>query len=575
MTACRSGDEGALLRASDVPRQDGQQRVVPTVKVKLKSAMRRLLARGAIGRPLVRLRFRMSRLSTRIMAIMLVPLVLFFIGLFSIDQYRTTLIRSEFTALERQGFTLARSLALAQSEIDGTLARRRLSPETMNHLLPLVGYGTELRARVFRHDGWLLADTARAGDGGRARLRRREARGPWQRSSDYFQAIMRRAAGMIGSDLALPVYRERARQRASDYDEVLMALAGEPARQLRRDPRGRLVLSVAVPIQDLRLVRGALLVSIGGGKIEKEIADVNVVFIQLFGIVLLITIALSSYLARSITAPITYLANEADNLRRSRDLSARIQRLPRRRDEIGKLSESLIDMTDELQKRMAATAGFAADVAHELKNPLSSLRSAAETISRISDPEQQQRLMNVILRDVARLDRLITDISRASRLDNEMATEAANAIDLRDLVANFVEARQTTTETHRLEATVADSPVTVSVHDGRIVQILDNLLGNAVSFAPADSRISFAVDLNEDGMARLCVRDQGPGIPPGRLQEIFNRFYSERPAGEAFGEHSGLGLSIAQQIAQGYGGDLVAMNDDGACFILTLPTTGA
>ena len=503
---------------------------------------------------------------------MLVPLVLFIIGLFSIDQYRTTLIRSEFTALERQGFTLARSLALAQSEIDGGLARRRLSPETMNHLLPLVGYGTELRARVFRHDGWLLADTARAGDGsGRARLRRREARGPLQRSSDYFQAIMRRAAGMIGSNLALPVYRERARQQASDYDEVLMALAGEPARQLRRDPRGRLVLSVAVPIQDLRLVRGALMVSIGGGKIEKEIADVNVVFIQLFGIVLLITIALSIYLARSITTPITYLANEADNLRRSRDLSARVQRLPRRRDEIGKLSESLIDMTDELQKRMSANAGFAADVAHELKNPLSSLRSAAETISRISDPEQQQKLMNVILRDVGRLDRLITDISRASRLDNEMATESASVIDLRDLVTNFVEARQTTTDTHRLEAVVSDVPVTVLVHDGRIVQILDNLLGNAVSFAPADGRISFSIDLGDDGMARLQVRDQGPGIPPGRLQEIFTRFYSERPESEAFGEHSGLGLSIAQQIAHGYGGDLVASNEGGACFTLSLP----
>jgi two-component system sensor histidine kinase ChvG len=224
---------------------------------------------------------------------------------------------------------------------------------------------------------------------------------------------------------------------------------------------------------------------------------------------------------------------------------------------------------------MAATAGFAADVAHELKNPLSSLRSAAETISRISDPEQQQRLMNVILRDVARLDRLITDISRASRLDNEMASESARVIDLRDLVTNFVEARQTTTETHKLVANVSEVPVMVSVHDGRIVQILDNLLGNAVSFAPVDSQISFSVDPGEDGMARLQVRDQGPGIPPGRLQEIFNRFYSERPASEAFGEHSGLGLSIAQQIAHGYGGDLVAANDEGACFSLSLPLAKA
>ena len=536
----------------------------------IKSRIRRVLGRAAIGRPLVRLRFRLSRLSTRIMAIMMFPLVLFFVGLFSIDQYRTTLIQSEFTALERQGFTLARSLALAQSDIDGGLARRRLSPETMNHLLPLVGYGTDLRARVFRHDGRLLADTARNG-AGRAEIRRRARRGAWKRASDYFLAGLRRAAGMIGNDMTLPLYRERQRQQAGDYNEVVLALAGEPARQLRQDTRGRIVLSVAVPIQDLRLVRGALMVSISGGKIEEEIAEVNVVFIQLFGIVTLITIALSVWLARSITGPITYLASEADNLRRSRDLSTRMKRLPRRRDEIGKLSESLIDMTDELQQRMAATAGFAADVAHELKNPLSSLRSAAETISRISDPEQQQKLMNVILRDVSRLDRLITDISRSSRVDNEMATEFAATIDLRDLVASFVEARRTTTDTHELVADLADMPVHVTVQDGRIVQILDNLLGNAVSFAPQGSRISFHLGINEQCKAELAVQDRGPGIPPGRLEEVFNRFYTERPAGEAFGEHSGLGLSIAQQIARGYGGELVAANNDGARFTLTLP----
>ena len=332
---------------------------------------------------------------------------------------------------------------------------------------------------------------------------------------------------------------------------------------------------MAVPIQDLRLVRGALLVSVSGGKIETEIADVNVVFIKLFGIVTLITIALSVWLARSITTPITYLAAEADNLRRSRDLSARMQRLPRRRDEIGKLSESLIEMTDDLQKRMAATAGFAADVAHELKNPLSSLRSAAETISRISDAKQQQKLMNVILRDVARLDRLITDISRASRLDNEMAVEAAATFDLRDLAGNFVEARADTTAGHRLVAELPEAAVMVRAQDGRIVQILDNLLANAVSFAPADSEITFRLTSDGKGQASLSVHDRGPGIPAGRLEDVFNRFYSERPAGEAFGEHSGLGLSIAKQIAQGYGGDLTAANDEGACFTLTLPTVSA
>ena len=179
--------------------------------------------------------------------------------------------------------------------------------------------------------------------------------------------------------------------------------------------------------------------------------------------------------------------------------------------------------------------------------------------------------MNVILRDVARLDRLITDISRASRLDNEMAVEAASTFDLCDLVGNFVEARADTTSTHRLVAERPDTPVMVSAQDGRVVQILDNLLANAVSFAPPESEITFRLMIDGNGQASLSVHDRGPGIPAGRLEDVFNRFYSERPASEAFGEHSGLGLSIAKQIAQGYGGDLTAANDEGACFTLTLP----
>ena len=259
-------------------------------------------------------------------------------------------------------------------------------------------------------------------------------------------------------------------------------------------------------------------------------------------------------------------------LRQSSDLSARIQRLPKRRDEIGRLSESLIDLTDELQQRMAATAGFAADVAHELKNPLSSLRSAAETISHISDPTQQQRLMDLILKDVARLDRLISDISQASRVDNEIASHSGQLVDLCKLVDSFVQTRQATTDSHILVHQIPDSPIDVFIHDSRIVQVLDNLLGNAVSFAPKDTEITIDLSVDE-GANRAIVefQDRGPGIPESRLESIFDRFYSERPSDEAFGEHSGLGLSIARQIVRGHGGELTASNRDGACFTLALP----
>lgn len=533
----------------------------------------RVFGARKILRGVAHLRFRMSLLSVRIMAIMLVPLAMFLIGLFSIDQYRTTLIQAEFTALERQAFTLARSLALAEAERQGDFTRRRLSPETMNHLLPLVGYGSELRARVFQPDGWMLADTAlRERVGGLANLNRAHRHGWRSRTDSSFQFMMSRAVAMLGNSRDLPIYRERSTQVAADYDEVLSALAGDPARQLRRDRRGRLVLTVAVPIQNLRLVRGALLVSISGGKIEKEIAEVNIAFIQLFGLILLVSIGLSVYLARSITVPITHLASEAESLRNSRDLSARIARLPKRRDEIGRLSESFIDLTDELQKRMAATAGFAADVAHELKNPLSSLRSAAETISRVSDPVQQQKLMNVILTDVARLDRLISDISQASRVDNELANEEGRVLDLGELVKSFVQARSQSLTSHALVLQPFDASAPVKISDSRIVQVLDNLLANAVSFAPENSQITITIEIDQvTNNVLVKVQDCGPGIPPGRLESVFERFYSERPSGEAFGEHSGLGLSIARQIMLGHQGDLKADNNDGACFTLSLP----
>jgi two-component system sensor histidine kinase ChvG len=518
---------------------------------------------------------RMSRLTARIMAIMVFPLSIFLVGLLSIDQYRATLIQSEFIALERQGFTLARSLALAEAERDQQFARRRLSAETMTHLLPLVGLGSSLRARVFQPNGLLLADTARQG---RLRIpvevRRRVGRSWLGHTRDRLNNAMNKASSFFSFADDLPIYVERRRQRADHFPEVLVALSGEPRRALRQDAGGELVLSVAVPIQDLRLVRGALLVSISGGKIERELASVNIAFLQLFLIVLIVTIGLSLYLARSITRPISRLASAADQLRRSGDMSRRLQQLPNRNDEIGHLSDALLAMTDELQRRIQATAAFAADVAHEIKNPLSSLRSAAETISLIKDPAQQQKLMNVILQDVSRLDRLITDISQASRVDTEIIGQDGEQIDFAALLDNFIQLRQQSFADQKLVLVKPEQPIMVVGQDGRIVQVLDNLLSNAASFSPQGAKIIFDLSTKASpAQAVLQILDEGPGIPENRLETVFHRFYSERPKDESFGDHSGLGLSIAKQIIEGHDGSLVASNRDtgGSCFILTLP----
>ena len=219
-------------------------------------------------------------------------------------------------------------------------------------------------------------------------------------------------ADMFSNKVAIPVMNMRGLRHADSFPDIQNALSGEVMRSIWRNPRGQLVISVSLPIQDLRIVKGALLMTSTGGTIEREIENVQWAFVQLFAGILFVTVLLGLYLARSITRPIVFLAASADKLRQTMDATTPLRGLPERKDEIGQLSLALVDMTTELQRRIQATAGFAADVAHEIKNPLTSLRSAVETVSRIDDAQQQRKLMDIILADIQRMDRLISDISQ-------------------------------------------------------------------------------------------------------------------------------------------------------------------
>lgn len=513
-----------------------------------------------------------SPLSARILAIMLLPLLLLLIGLIWVDQYRQVLVSAELEALERQGLTLARSLALADAE-NVFIAQRRLSIKTLQHLLPLVGYGSSLRARVYQPSGKIIADTARdLQAGSQARVRRHRAKGMPSR----VRAEIARLLGMMGQRLtatkSLPVFNDSRLVHARQLPVLDAALRGHGGRAVWRDPAGRLVLAVALPIQDLHVVRGALLMTTSGGLIEGEIEQVQWAFLQVFALVLVATIILGLFLSHSITQPIRQLAKAANDLRGQPDAKMPLASLPVRHDEIGELSAALREMTDDLQERIQATAGFAADVAHELKNPLTSLRSAVETVQIVKDKEQQTKLMNVILADVSRLDRLITDISQASRVDAELAAPAPDLVDFGSLVSSWVDVAAIRLPELNLHTTASEQALPVQLHTSRIVQILDNLLDNAKSFHPADKPLEIGV-YARGGMAVLEVADAGAGIPPRNLETIFNRFYTQRPSKESFGRHSGLGLSIARQVAIAHGGTLVARNlsTGGACFTLCLP----
>lgn len=527
---------------------------------------------------------RYSPLSMRIIVIFIVPVAMFFIGFLHLDQYRNTIIQSEIDALYRQGNTLARTIGQTDAEYS-IRAQRRISELTVQRASQLIASIPDARIRIFQPDGRLISDSARSSRLASPTIKLTprpdmmpQGFGVWIRHK-----VNALAAALTPGD-NYPLYREGRNLTAQNFPSVEAALRGEPARLVMRDRQGKLILGVAVPIRHLRVVRGALLVTASGEEIERDIEDLHFTFFQIFTAILVFTILMGSYLSRSIVGPILRLARGANVVRQGGGQSLTLPDLIERRDEIGTLARDLSDMTDELQAKMKATASFAADVSHEIKNPLTSLRSAVETISRVDDRDQQKKLMQIILDDVGRLDRLITDISAASRLEADLSEAEFEAIDLGELLKNFVEGRKLTAMEERHISLVLDVPkraVKANIAVGRIVQVLDNLLSNAVSFSPDHGEISISF-VRKAGKAMITVTDQGPGIPPAKIDAIFDRFYTERPSGESFGRHSGLGLSISKKIIEAHGGMLSADNvkagtgtetgvETGAVMTITLP----
>ena len=517
---------------------------------------------------------RVSLLSLRIFVIVIFPAAMFFIGLLHVDQYRQTVIQSEIDALYRQGNTLARAIAFTDSRYTEE-ARRRLSELTMQRVSQIIASIPDARIRVFLPDGNMVNDSLQSTRLSQPRItltprRGMSDQGLAQRGLDFLSWL----SSFVSRSDDYPLYIESPQQQAQDFPAVTTALTGEPASMIMRDRQGKLVIGVAVPVQHLRVVRAALLVTASGEAIEDDIEAVQYGFFQIFVGTLLVTMMLGVYLARSIIGPVTVLARAADAVRLSKANTLSLPKMFDRRDEIGDLARDLAAMTEELQNRMQATASFAADVSHEIKNPLSSLRSAVETISRIEDEQKRQALMDIILADVQRLDRLISDISAASRIDADLSTAEFSAIDLAELVRNFADARQHQGRDKRrikVRVSTPDQPVMANVIADRLVQVLDNLFANARSFSPDGGIITISLDVEQGGgksdAAVITMRDQGPGIPEAKTEAIFSRFYTERPKSEAFGQHSGLGLSISRSIIEAHGGQLSASNhvdDSGA-----------
>ncbi|WP_081816649.1 stimulus-sensing domain-containing protein [Fodinicurvata fenggangensis] len=523
-----------------------------------------------------------SPLTRRILLLNVLVLLIPILGLLHLDQYRQSLIDSELEAMRTQGTTVA--LALGSAAVrDGSNGEQQLMHEAARQLIRVLLDDSQLRARLFSQDGNLIADSFLLG-GSDSQVKVEELPPPADPGSSAvrsFGTLYDRIMRLFSGNQDLPLYRESPQQQqAEDYKEVLQALRGEEGTMARRDSGDQLILSVSVPVQRYRQVVGGLMVTKGGESVERAVRDRRSDILLVFAVALAVTVLLSFYLSHTIAAPIRRLARGAERIRGSKNKANLIPDLRARHDEIGDLSEALIDMTEALRARMEAIENFAADVAHEIKNPLTSLRSAVETANRIEDEDQRRRLMGIILDDVQRLDRLISEISDASRLDAELARAENERIDLGRLLDAMGELHKPLCEDKGLTFKVdvaTEKSLVVTGLEGRLGQVFRNLLSNAISFSPEGGTIELKAwreeDRNLGPVVVATISDAGPGIPEGKQQAIFDRFYSERPREEKFGTHSGLGLSISLQIIEAHKGSLVAENrpEGGACFIVRLP----
>ncbi|WP_245413543.1 sensor histidine kinase [Mangrovicella endophytica] len=569
--------------------------------------IRRLLIRGRwlLGHSIF------SSLTRRIVFLNLVALIVQVSGILYLNQFRAGLIDARVESLLTQGEIIASAIAssatvetnsitldpekLLELQAGDTLQPDAeasdsldfpINPERVAPLLRRLISPTRTRARLYDRDANLILDSRHLYSRGQILrydlppIAEDEEPAILDSVGNWFRHLFQR------SDL--PLYKETPGGSGTTYPEVMNALTGGPATVVRVTEKGELIVSVAVPIQRFRAVLGVLLLSTQGGDIDKIVQAERMAIMRVFAVASLVTIVLSILLASTIATPLRRLSAAAIRVRRGVKEREEIPDFGDRADEVGNLGTALKDMTNALYARMDAIESFAADVSHELKNPLTSLRSAVETLPLARSETSKARLLEIIEHDVRRLDRLITDIADASRLDAELAREVAQTVELSGLLGSVVDAARSHTKAGRDTAvllTVAppgpnQKGYPVSGHDLRLSQVFTNLIDNARSFVPeTGGRITVSLR-RRNQRAIITVEDNGPGIQAEKIERIFERFYTDRPGAEAFGQNSGLGLSISRQIVEAHGGTLDAENIldpkapngiAGARFTVTLP----
>ncbi|WP_375778308.1 stimulus-sensing domain-containing protein [Bradyrhizobium sp. ma5] len=547
-----------------------------------------------------------SSLTRRIVSLNLAGLVALVASILYLSQFRAGLIEARTQSLLVYAEIISEAIA-ASATVEGNTVT--IDPDRLLDLKPGESFGqpdesadfpinpervaptlrrliapTKTRARIFDRDGGLILDSRNLF--ARGDVLRMELPPPSEKPSLYEKTKATIKTWLNRGDL--PIYRELGPEGGKGYSEVAQSLEGMKGSAVRVTDRGAIIVSVAVPVQHFRAVRGALMLTTQGDDIDQLVMSERLAILKIGGVASTVMIMLSLLLASTIAGPVRRLAESAERVRNRIQTRVEIPDFTGRRDEIGHLSGALRDMTNALYSRIEAIEMFAADVAHELKNPLTSLRSAVETLPLARNENSRARLLAVIEHDVRRLDRLISDISDASRLDAELQRQDMAPVDLRRLLTTLTSVANETRLGHdvaveaRFEGRGPTDTLSVPGHDSRLGQVISNLLSNAQSFSKPGDKVRI-VCRRTRGEIEIVVDDDGPGIGEDALERIFERFYTDRPH-QGFGQNSGLGLSISKQIIEAHGGRIWAENrtgpvdEDGkptvagARFVVRLPT---
>ncbi|MDJ0641257.1 MAG: ATP-binding protein [Erythrobacter sp.] len=495
-------------------------------------------------------------LTARILIVNILPLALLGGGLFYLDGYRTQLINERFKLARIEAQITAEALAGA-------------TRERQEALLVQIGKEQRMRLRMFDAEGLLWADSFALD----------EPAFEFDDISDdtwdqQFARWLDRTVDTIVSAEAVPDYVEPEATQADAWPELVRAREDRVSQINLYDWRdGTPVITAAAPVG----LNGATLLTVRNAvDITESVRSARSTLGLGVMLVLFASAMLSLFLARTIVTPLRQLARAAVKVRQGRERAVEVPRLPDRGDEIGLLARAVSDMTTALRQRIDAVDSFAADVAHEIKNPLASLRSAVESLPKVKDSETRRELEQIATHDVRRIDRLVSEISDASRIDAEMSRATLERIDLTDLVRAIVGSRENRAENqdHRIELKTRGFAANVMGVGARLERVVENLLDNAVSFSPSEAPIEVIID-NDGECVTLLVCDSGPGIPEDSREKVFHRFHSVRPDAEDFGNHSGLGLAIARAIAEAHDGSLSAEGRSdgkaGACLRFRLP----